>query len=129
MFIYLEIQQFPITTSIPPPYHPHTTLSVLMECGIRWNTIPPFRHSAFLSWHHPFYTTPDKEEEVTSYSSEEDSDAKEECRLTLLHQITGDPRSPPKSQALAMPPPPCKEVVNQETKRDESTAVARNLDL
>ena len=27
------------------------------------------------------------------------------------------------------PPPPHKEVVNQETKRDESTTVARNLDL
>ena len=72
---------------------------------------------------------PDEEEEVTSYSSEEDSDAKEECRLTLLHHLTGDPRSTRKSQALAMPPPLRKEVVNQETKRDESTAVARNLDL
>ena len=72
---------------------------------------------------------PDEEEEVTSYSSEEDSDAKEECRLTLLHQIMGDPRSPSKSQALAMPPPPRKKLVNQEMKRDESTAVARNLDL
>ena len=51
---------------------------------------------------------PDEKEEVTSYSSEEDYDAKEECRLTLLHQLTGDPRSPPKSQALAMPPPPRK---------------------
>ena len=43
---------------------------------------------------------PDEEEEVASYSSD-DADAKEECRLTLLHQITGDPRSPPKSQARA----------------------------
>ena len=43
------------------------------------------------------------EEEVTSYSSEE-----EQCCLTVLHQLIGEPRSPPKSQALAMHPPPCK---------------------
>ena len=72
---------------------------------------------------------PDEEEELISYSSDEYSDGKEECLLTLLHQITGDPRSPLNSQALAMPPPQRKEAVNQETMREDSTGVVRNLEL
>ena len=88
-----------------------------------------FLHDSVVFHKHCEEQKPPEEEEVTSYSSEEDSDAKEECRLTLLHQITGDPRSPPKSQARAMPPPPLKVGVNQGKKRDEAANVARNHDL
>ena len=82
----------------------------------------------FFHKHREAQKPPDEEEEVTSYSSD-DADAKEECRLTLLHQITGDPRSPPKSQARAMPPPPRKVGVDQGKKRDEAADVARHLNL
>ena len=69
---------------------------------------------------------PPEEEEVISYSSEEElSDAEEE-----LQQLLGEPKTPPKSQALAMPPPLCKEEGNQETYEDaESTTAVRNLDI
>ena len=60
---------------------------------------------------------PEEEEEVNSYSSEEDSDAIEQCRLMVLQQMIGEPMSPPKSQA-------------QETKKEaESTDVVRSLNF
>ena len=60
-----------------------------------------------------------------SYSSEEElSDAEQQ-----LQRLLGEPMSPPKSQARAMPPPPRKVAGNQETKRDDSTGVVKNLEL
>ena len=47
-----------------------------------------------------------------------------------LQQLLGELRTPPKSQAPAMPPPLRKEEGKQETKEDaEYTGVVRNLDL
>ena len=52
--------------------------------------------------------------------------------IVLLPQITycclvGEPMSPPNSPALTMPLPPRQKEENQETPRDESTSVVKNI--
>ena len=85
--------------------------------------------------HHEEQKPPDEEEDeedeeeflvlCDSYSSEEElSDAEEQ-----LQRLIGEPMSPPNSQALAMPLPPCKTEENQETPKNESTAVVKNLKI
>ena len=58
-----------------------------------------------------------------SYSSEEElSDAEEQ-----LQRLLGETMSPPDSQALVMPFPLRKKEENQETPKDESTAIVKNI--
>ena len=66
-----------------------------------------------------------KKKSFSYFSEEELFDAKQQ-----LQQLLGEPMTPPKIQAPAMPPLPRKEEFNQETKEEtESTGVVRNLSL
>ena len=83
------------------------------------NNVKFLAEAVFFHKHCEEQKPPDEEEFLilrNSYSSKEQ-----------LQRLLGEPMSPPNSQALAMPLPLRKKEENQETPKDESTAVVKNL--